>query len=356
MPVMNGQCEVTRRRFLARTACGAVGGLLASNMARRAVGQHAPPIPRSRVALIHGDSRADNVLGSLRLVEGEIRRGLARKKRVVLKPNIVWVRQQLSATHADCLDAILDFVSATFKDEIIIADSSAGGSVTEGYENYGYHRLEKKYKVKFLDLDEEPTVIRHAADHRYQPVPVRMAKLLLDPDTYIISSAIPKTHDRAVVTLSLKNVVVGAAIKDRGFRWGRGSKGSNDKTIIHGGPANEAINYNLFNLAKQLHPDLAVIDGFQGMEGNGPVAGTPVDHKIAIAATDWLAADRVAVELMGFDFAKVGYLTFCARAGMGQSDLGKIEVLGEKIPDHVRKYRPHDNVDRQYKWMTRGQG
>jgi uncharacterized protein (DUF362 family) len=204
--------------------------------------------------------------------------------------------------------------------------------------------------VKFLDLDEEPTKLRYVSDHRLQPQPVRMSMLLLDPETYIISAAVPKTHDRAVVTLSLKNIVVGAAKKDRTFRWGPGSKGQNDKRIIHGGPGNEAINYNLFQLAQQLRPDLAVIDGYEGMQHNGPVSGTPVDHKIAIASTDWLAADRMAVDLMGFDFKKIGYLSFCAGHGMGQADLSRVEIVGEKMADHMRKYKPHDTVERQYEW------
>lgn len=54
---------------------------------------------------------------------------------------------------------------------------------------------------------------------------------------------------------------------------------------------------------------------------------------------------------MGFDFAKVGYLWFSAQAGLGQGDLSKIEVLGEKVADHIRKYRPHDKVERQYRWI-----
>ena len=66
--------------------------------------------------------------------------------------------------------------------------------------------------------------------------------------------------------------------------------------------------------------------------------------------------DRVEpadVELLGFDFAKVGYPAFCAKAGLGQSDLASIEVLGEKVADHKRSYRPHDNIEQQYRWMTR---
>ena len=127
-----------------------------------------------------------------------------------------------------------------------------------------------------------------------------MSKLLLDDQAYVISAARMKTHDRVVATLSLKNIVFGAPIKDLGFAWGSGRKPgtTNDKPIAHGS-GYRAINYNLFALAPRLHPDLAFIDGFEGMQGNGPVGGTPVDHRVCVASPDWLAADRVGIELMG---------------------------------------------------------
>ena len=87
--------------------------------------------------------------------------------------------------------------------------------------------------------------------------------------------------------------------------------------IVHGNGFH-GLQYNLYALAPKLRPDLAVIDGYQAMEGNGPVAGTPVEHRVAVASLDWLAADRVAVALMGIDLAKMGYLNYCAAAGMGE--------------------------------------
>ena len=345
------QHSVTRRDFLKATTYGVLGGIVALKLPRSAAAPVSSGV-QSRAALVKGDTRADNVFKSLKMIEADIKKGLAKKKRVVIKPNMVGTNTQLCATHADCLEGILEFLKPLVKDEVIIAESPGGSPAAEGYENYGYYRLKKTYKVRFLDLDQEPFTMGHVIDPRFHAQPVRFSRLLLDPDTYIISSAVMKTHDRAVVTLSLKNIVVGAAIKDRGFRWGGGGRGKkNDKPIIHGGRGNEGINYNIFMLAEKLHPDLAVIDGFQGMERNGPMGGTPVDHKVAIASTDWLAADRIAVELMGFDFAKVGYLSFSAQAGLGQGDLSKIEVLGERVEDHIRKYRPHDRVERQYRWI-----
>jgi uncharacterized protein (DUF362 family) len=191
----------------------------------------------------------------------------------------------------------------------------------------------------------------HVVNERWHARPVRISKMLLDPEVFLVSAAVLKTHDRAVVTLSSKNITVGAPLKTPGWHWSGKIKGKSDKSLVHGGPKNQGIHWNLFNLAKQLKPDLAVIDGFQAMEGNGPVAGTPVDHKVCIASTDFVAADRIGVELMGFDFKKVGYLRFCAEAGLGQGDLSKIEILGERVADHVRKYRPHENIEQQYKWL-----
>ena len=40
---------------------------------------------------------------------------------------------------------------------------------------------------------------------------------------------------------------------------------------------------------------------------------------------------------------------------MGQADLDKMEILGEKVTDHIRRYRPHDSIEEQYKWITRGE-
>ena len=91
------------------------------------------------------------------------------------------------------------------------------------------------------------------------------------------------------------------------------------------------------------------------MQGNGPVGGTPVDHKVAVVGLDWLAADRIAVELMGIDSAKVGWLNYCAQAGMGQGDLSKIEIIGAQITDHIKPYKLSDNIEQQLVWMKPAQ-
>jgi uncharacterized protein (DUF362 family) len=105
--------------------------------------------------------------------------------------------------------------------------------------------------------------------------------------------------------------------------------------------------------AQKLQPNwgAAVIDGFEGMEGEGPGDGTMVPSHIAIASTDYIAADRVGIEVMGINPDWVGYLRYCAQAGLGEYDLKKIEVTGATIASVAKKYKLHPDIDRELKWM-----
>jgi hypothetical protein len=45
-------------------------------------------------------------------------------------------------------------------------------------------------------------------------------------------------------------------------------------------------------------------------------------------------------------------LNYCARAGFGEADLERIEMVGEPVARHVRPYRLHDKFENQKMWMT----
>ena len=94
-----------------------------------------------------------------------------------------------------------------------------------------------------------------------------------------------------------------------------------------------------------------VIDGHEGMEGNGPSSGTPVPSRIAIASTDYVAADRVGVEAMGINPEYLAYLKWCGMSGLGQYDLSMIDIRGEKIAEVRKEYRLHRDIERQLQWM-----
>jgi uncharacterized protein (DUF362 family) len=119
----------------------------------------------------------------------------------------------------------------------------------------------QKYKVKLVDLNLGGYEYRYTIGADNAPTPIRICAPFLDPNLYIISTAIMKTHGFASVTLSLKNMLLGAPINDYKV---------SDKPHMHMGPhgePNDIIHFNMFHMAQHVFPDLSVIDGFTGMEG-----------------------------------------------------------------------------------------
>ena len=353
-----------RRDFL-RTSLIGGAAITCMNPLKAFTSYSDPGNKNSAVSLTTGNNRADMVFRALSPFSDEISRAIG-KRRVVLKPNNVLIYVPLACTHVETLEGILEFLKSIRKlDNVIIAESSASCPTLEGFDNYGYFRLLSKYPVKLVDLDDEPFEMMYVVNEKdFRPQPIRVSSVILDPDSFVVSVARMKTHNTVGATLSLKNIVFVSPIKDKGFTLynedlrfapekAKVSKvGSvSHKRAIHGSGFH-AVNFNIANLAQKLHPDLAVIDGYEGMEGNGPTLGTPIDHRVCVVSHDWLAADRVGIELMGIDFERIGYLKHCSGMGLGVSDLSKIEIVGESLTDHIKKYRLPDNFERQGAWMN----
>jgi uncharacterized protein (DUF362 family) len=315
---------------------------------------HPDPFPalqtRSAVSIVQGENRRKMIYESLLAMDDRIRPKLKHKKSVVIKPNNVSNTIQLAATHADVFRGILDYLEPRFKGPVYIAESSAGNTM-DGFENFKYTTVaaeHKSQKVSLVDLNEEGKyIVLPLIDFDLHVVPVRLAARLFDPDAFIISTAMLKTHNIAIVTLAMKNMVLGAPLHQapkETSRW-------NDKRRYHVGIRQSLYNFFLTAQKMQPHWGLAVIDGYEGMEGNGPSMGTPVPSKIAIAATDFIAADRVGAEAMGVDANWLGWLKYCGEAGLGQWDLAKIDIRGPQIAAVQKKYLLHPDTERMLQWQ-----
>lgn len=337
---------LSRRGFL-RTGAVAGGALAASPRLLRA---DAVPGPKSVVSLVRGDDRRKNVAEALALVEDQILPVLKTKKYVVVKPNVVSLIQPLAASHADALNGILDFLAPRFRGPVVIAESSAANTFA-GYEQFGYVKVPAEHKgrqVTLVDLNDEAKyeTLQILDDHLHLQ-PVRLAARLLDPDAYVICAGAMKTHNAVVATLSVKNMALGAPLRSGpkdAARW-------SDKRRYHVGI--RQMHYNIMLTAQRLKPfwGATVVDGFEGMEGNGPNSGLPVASRLALASTDYVAGDRVGVECMGIDPNWVGYLNYCGAMGLGQYDLAKIDVRGAKIAEVQKKYQLHQDIERMLQWM-----
>ena len=101
---------------------------------------------------------------------------------VVIKPNNVVIDRDLAVTPAPALEGILEFLRYIGKAKgVIIAESAANGPTPEGFSNYGYEPLARKYGARLVDLDRSPTTTIFAVDQTdMRPKPIRAARLLMD--------------------------------------------------------------------------------------------------------------------------------------------------------------------------------
>jgi uncharacterized protein (DUF362 family) len=275
---------------------------------------------------------------------------LRRKKYILIKPNFVSTTNQLAASHVDGMHGILDYLESRFKGPVIIAESSAGDTMN-GFEQFKYNPLvseRKPQKVELVDFNREKKYkVIPLMNYDMHATRARYAARLFDPDAFIINACMLKTHNTVVATLSVKNMALGGplhSLREETPRW-------NDKRVTHNGL--RQTQYNIFLAAQAMQPfwGATVIDGYEGMEGNGPGSGTPVPSRLAIASTDYIAADRVGVECMGINPEWMGYLRFCGDFGVGQFDLNKIDVRGVTIAEVARKYQLHADIERELQWM-----
>jgi uncharacterized protein (DUF362 family) len=331
--------RLTRRNLLQ-------GGVVAS--AIRPLLAQSEPAARAVVSLVKGEDRRRNAAAALAAIDAQIRPVLLTKRSVLIKTNFVSTTNQLASTHLDAVHGILDYLEPRFRGPVVIAEASAGDTM-EAFESFHYTRLAAERHVELVDLNREG---------RCQLVPLldadlharraRFAARLFDPEAFIICAAIPKTHDTVVATLAVKNMGMGAPLHSAPGE----TPAWNHKRIAHNGL--RQTHYNIFLGAQAMRPywGAALIDGFEGMEGAGPNDGTPVPSRIAIASTDFIAADRVALATMGIDAMWVGYLRYCGECSIGQYDLSQIAVRGEPIAGARRSYRLHPRIQRELEWMA----
>ena len=302
---------------------------------------------RSTVALQQGQDRRKNVYLALKAIDRDLRAGMKGKKYAVIKPNFVNTENQLAASHPDAMRGILDYLAESFRGPVKIAESSAGDT-RRGFDNFRYPALTSEYRrqqLELVDLNQEAHFERVALlDQDLHIVPCRIAARLVDPEAFVISAAMLKTHNTVIASLGIKNMVLGAPLHQAPAEtphW-------NEKRKFHVGL--RQTHYNMMVTAQRLNWGATVIDGFEGMEGNGPNSGTPVPSHIALASTDYVSADRVAAETMGIDPEWLGYVKYCGSLGLGQWDAAKIDVIGAKVADVKKAYRMHPDIDQELQW------
>ena len=161
----------------------------------------------------------------------------------------------------------------------------------------------------------------------------------------------PKTHNIFPVSLSIPNLVGFVKPEQRVLMFGASAQEMKRINFFQSEKYFQLVqfaNRNFVALLKQIPPSLVLIDGLYGMEGKGPIKGSPVFHGFAIASEDAVAADALATHVMGFNPDDVPYLDLAYREGLGNNRWQNIIGID---PQQVKfPYRPHPLFQRQRKW------
>ena len=95
----------------------------------------------------------------------------------------------------------------------------------------------------------------------------------------------------------------------------------------------DIVRKNLYNLYKNIQPNLCIIDGFDGMQGNGPWHGENAHLNTIIIGDNTVATDLVACQIMSQPFKDIGYVNYIDNI---DEYLKNTQVIGNTV-DEVKK-------------------
>lgn len=249
-------------------------------------------------------------------------------KRVIIKPNLVTVYHHMGlvepeypeSTDPRVLDAVVAFLKR-FTRQITIVESSGRGVPTRGsFAVAGIDRLARYHGAELLALEEQPTlryILPRARVQKEVIVPAILAEVIAG-EAFFISLPKMKTNLYTGVTLGFKNAM--------------GLLPYNLRQRQH----HFDLDQKLVDLLHLFRPDLTIIDGLVGGEGNCPAPVDPVDSRVLVCGNNSVETDRVATRLMGFDPAEIPLMVAADAAGFNDP---QVEVSGE---ERVTPFRAAD--------------
>ncbi len=330
---------MSRRRFLARSAGTVAAFGVAAAVGVELRGRERPepwdhsvfaPPGTAQVAVLRASSYDGDlegvVLDGLRSIGADVKGA-----RVLLKPNMVeYDPGAVINTDPRLVAASVAALRRLGAADVVVAEGPGHrrdtGYVVEASGLAGYLR---DAGASFVDLNvaragEVPLSAAYTQlGTLWLPTAITSADL-------VVSMPKVKTHHWAGVTLSLKNCF--GCLPGRMYGW--------PKNILHW----QGIDASILDIAATVRPDLVIADGIVGMQGDGPISGTPAPLGAVVVADDPVAADVTIARMIGFDPEKLPYLMEAGRF-LGQADPAKIHAVAEDPSAVTMAFAPAPGFD-----------
>ena len=246
-----------------------------------------------------------------------------KNSKIVLKPNLVVPSDPSdgATTHTEIIEAIICYLQERGFDDITIAESSWVGARTEDAFNLlGYHRIEKEYGIKLLDIKKD----RFETVERYG-MKMEISKTILDAD-FLIDIPVLKGHCQTKMTHAVKNLK--GCISDR------------SKREFH----RLGLDKPIAVLGTIIKPDLVISDGIAG-DLDFEEGGNPVETDRMMIGTDPVLLDAYGASLMGFSPEEVEYIPIAESYGRGSMDIESAKITELNKPE-AGSIRPTGAVSR----------
>ena len=307
-----------RRRFLLGSVLAPLTGTLAGCSGDSGGRPSAyRRMPEAKVAILGAASYAeplvDTILRGIRLFRLNVH-----GKRVLLKPNLVeFDPQGVINTHPAVIAAAIEAFRRLGAGEVLVAEGPGHRRDNEYLlQASGLHSVLRDHRTRYVDLntdDVRPLTLQSrftGLGRLYFPENVLQADL-------VVSMPKLKTHHWAGVTLSMKNMF--GTIPGSIYGW--------PKNALHWAGIDESIVDINSTLTM---PRFAIVDGIVGMEGNGPIQGTPRQAGILILGEDPVAVDATAARCMKIDPGRITYLRLAGEF-LGHLEQERITQIGEPL-------------------------
>lgn len=245
--------------------------------------------------------------------------------RVLLKPNILAARSPEAATttHPAIVATMCELVLEA--GGIPIVGDGAGiskpGATAEALKVSGIEAAARKAGARVVNFETA------GYEEIIVPDPLQFSKLYLAKPALeadvVISLPKLKTHELTYYTGAVKNFFGTLPLKTRKEAHLLGKR--------------ELFGEAVADIYSVIKPQLAVMDGILGMEGNGPSHGSPVNSGVVLASFDCVALDIVASELIGFDPMQIPTTTGALKKGFGDPEP---EIVGTPLKEVKMKFKP----------------
>jgi uncharacterized protein (DUF362 family)/Pyruvate/2-oxoacid:ferredoxin oxidoreductase delta subunit len=237
-----------------------------------------------------------------------------KKKKILIKPNVLRASEAREGivTHPAVLRAVVEKVETMEPASLVVGDNPGLFGYGDNEECFRKTGLMEAARGHYQNIGNDS--VKMDFNPEFMPA-VSVSKIAMDADI-IISLPKFKTHGLTVISGAIKN--------SYGLLPGA------QKARLHraaGTP--ERFHELLVEVFRLRVPDLFIVDAIVGMEGNGPASPDLRDIGLILASDNAVAMDAVIANMMGCESTRLRFLQKAKEVGLGDCDLGTIDVVGE---------------------------